>query len=132
MFPKKTTVAKTVVTIKSLTKINLYLDVICRRPDGYHNIETIFQTISLCDVLRIELIPAGIEVICDNPAVPTDESNLACRAFLAISKATGYDGGIRLDMGKNIPPGSGLGGGSSFIELAAGTAFSYFTFFGWE
>jgi 4-diphosphocytidyl-2-C-methyl-D-erythritol kinase len=102
-----------IVVIKSLAKINLYLDVICRRPDGYHNIETVFQTISLCDVLRIELIPAGIEVTCDNPAVPTDESNLACRAFLELSKAVGYEGGIRLDLKKNIPPGSGLGGGSS-------------------
>jgi 4-diphosphocytidyl-2-C-methyl-D-erythritol kinase len=105
-------VAKTAV-IKSLAKINLYLDVICRRPDGYHNIETVFQTISLCDVLRIELVPAGIEVTCDNPAVPTDESNLVSRAFLELSKAAGYDGGIRLDIEKNIPPGSGLGGGSS-------------------
>lgn len=104
--------AKTAV-IKCFAKINLYLDVICRRPDGYHNIETIFQTISLHDVLRIELTPSGIEVICDHPAVPKDESNLACRAFLEMSKAVGYDGGIRLHIEKNIPPGSGLGGGSS-------------------
>ena len=99
--------------IKCFAKINLYLDVICRRPDGYHNIETVFQTLSLHDVLHLELLPSGIEVICDDPAVPTDESNLACKAFLEMKETIGYNGGVRIGIEKNIPPGSGLGGGSS-------------------
>jgi 4-diphosphocytidyl-2-C-methyl-D-erythritol kinase len=103
----------TIVVIKCFAKINLYLDVICKRPDGYHNIETVFQTISLCDILRLKLLPSGIEVVCDDPAVPDDESNLACRAFLEMKKATGFDGGVRIEIEKSIPPGSGLGGGSS-------------------
>lgn len=104
---------QTTAVIKCFAKINLYLDVICKRPDGYHNIETIFQTISICDALKLELIPSGIEVICNDPAVPEDKSNLACRAFLEIKKATAYEGGIKIEIEKNIPPGSGLGGGSS-------------------
>jgi len=103
----------TAAVIKCFAKINLYLDVICRRPDGYHNIETVFQTIDLCDILQVELTPSGIEVACDDPAVPADESNLACRAFLGIKGATDYDGGVRISIEKNIPPGSGFGGGSS-------------------
>ena len=99
--------------IKTFAKINLYLDVICRRPDDYHNIETIFQTIDLCDTLDIELAPFGIDVTCNHPAVPPDETNLVARAFIALKEATDYTGGIRIAIEKNIPPGSGLGGGSS-------------------
>jgi 4-diphosphocytidyl-2-C-methyl-D-erythritol kinase len=99
--------------IKCFAKINLHLDVICKRPDGYHNIETIFQTISLCDVIGLELIPSGIELTCTNPGVPLDESNLVSRAFMAMKDASGYEGGVRIDIEKHIPPGSGLGGGSS-------------------
>jgi 4-diphosphocytidyl-2-C-methyl-D-erythritol kinase len=103
----------TKAAIKSFAKINLYLDVICRRPDGYHNIETIFQTISLYDVLTLELLPSGFEITCTEPSVPADESNLACRAYLEMRRVLGYDGGIKIGLEKNIPPGSGLGGGSS-------------------
>jgi 4-diphosphocytidyl-2-C-methyl-D-erythritol kinase len=99
--------------IESFAKINLYLEVICKRPDGYHNIETIFQTISLSDALELELTSAGVEIRCNDPAVPTDERNLAYRAFLAMRDVVDYRGGIRIEMKKRIPPGSGLGGGSS-------------------
>lgn len=99
--------------IKSFAKINLFLDVICKRRDGYHNIETVFQTVGLNDVLEMETASAGVEINCDDPAVPTDESNLACKAFLSLKETLGYDGGVRMRIGKNIPPRSGLGGGSS-------------------
>jgi 4-diphosphocytidyl-2-C-methyl-D-erythritol kinase len=100
-------------SIKSFAKINLYLDVICKRPDGYHNIETVFQSVSLHDEIEMELTPQEIELRCDHPDVPTDNSNLALRAFLSLKDAVGYPGGIRIILRKNIPPGSGLGGGSS-------------------
>ena len=104
--------------IKCFAKINLFLDVVCKRADGYHNIETIFQTISLHDVMELELTPSETEVICDDPTVPTDESNLALKAFLRLKKATGRENGIRIKIKKNIPPGSGLGGGSSNAAAA--------------
>lgn len=99
--------------IKSFAKINLFLDVICKRPDGYHNIETIFQTLNLDDVLELELISEGIEVSCNKPDIPTDENNLAYKAALRLSETVGYTGGVKISIKKNIPTGAGLGGGSS-------------------
>jgi 4-diphosphocytidyl-2-C-methyl-D-erythritol kinase len=99
--------------IKSFAKINLFLDVICRRRDGYHNIETVFQTVGLSDMMEIEVASTGVEIGCDDPTVPTDESNLAYKAFLGLKEALGYRGGVRMRIQKNIPPCSGLGGGSS-------------------
>ena len=104
--------------IKCFAKINLFLDVVCKRADGYHNIETIFQTISLNDVMELELTPSEMEVTCDDPTVPTDRSNLALKAFLRLKEATGCKGGVRIKIKKNIPPGSGLGGGSSNAAAA--------------
>lgn len=103
----------TKAVIKCFAKINLFLDVLCKRDDGYHNIETIFQSISLNDVMEIALASAGMKVDCDHPSVPADKTNLACKAFLAFAEAVGYDGGVDIKIRKNIPPGSGLGGGSS-------------------
>ncbi len=99
--------------ITSFAKINLFLDVVCKRRDGYHNIETVLQTVGLSDVMEIEVTSTGVEISCDDPAVPTDESNLACKAFLGLKEALGYRGGVRIRIEKNIPPRSGLGGGSS-------------------
>jgi 4-diphosphocytidyl-2-C-methyl-D-erythritol kinase len=99
--------------IKSFAKLNLFLDVLCKRKDGYHNIETIFQTVSLHDEISLELISSGLEIHCDDPSVPSDPQNLAARAFLAIQRVLTYKGGIRILIRKKIPPGSGLGGGSS-------------------
>ncbi|GAB4353848.1 MAG: 4-(cytidine 5'-diphospho)-2-C-methyl-D-erythritol kinase [Candidatus Abyssubacteria bacterium] len=99
--------------IKSFAKINLYLDVIGKRSDGYHDIETIFQTVSLHDEIELQLTAGSVELTCNDPAVPTDHTNLALKAFLSLKNALSYPGGIRIILRKNIPPGSGLGGGSS-------------------
>ena len=99
--------------IECFAKVNLFLDVLCKRRDGYHNIETIFQSISLSDVIEIELARSGISIECDNPSIPTDESNLAFTAFHRFAEAVGYSGGIHVSIRKCIPAGSGLGGGSS-------------------
>ncbi len=101
------------LTIQSFAKINLFLDVICKRPDGYHNIETVFQTIDLHDDLTLELLPSGLEVRSNDPSVPCDSRNLAARAYLAFQKLVHYRGGIRISLEKRIPVGAGLGGGSS-------------------
>ena len=94
-------------------KINLFLDVICKRPDGYHNIETIFQTISLSDSLEIELAASGTTITSNNSSIPLDETNLAVKAFRKLAGIVTYNGGIRIHIEKNIPPEAGLGGGSS-------------------
>ena len=75
--------------------------------------ETVFQAISLGDVMEIELTSAGVEIFCNNPAIPTDESNLAYKAFLGLSGLIKYEGGVRIKIRKTVPPGSGIGGGSS-------------------
>ena len=101
-----------VLRLPSFAKVNLGLEVLGRRPDGYHDLRTIFQTIDLHD--DIELRPApGITVRCDHPGVPADETNLAHRAAAALREAAGIDRGVAIAIRKRIPVAGGLGGGSS-------------------
>jgi 4-diphosphocytidyl-2-C-methyl-D-erythritol kinase len=94
-------------------KINLYLDVLRRREDGYHDIETLYQPVSLWDRLVFEKVPAGIEVTGDDPSIPWNEDNLCYRAAALILERSGAKGGVRIGVAKGIPSGAGLGGGSS-------------------
>jgi 4-diphosphocytidyl-2-C-methyl-D-erythritol kinase len=87
-------------------KINWALRVTGKRPDGYHDIETIFQTISLHDDLSLD-DAKELSLTCSDPSIPTDERNLIIRA----AKAIGVTARIHLE--KRIPAGGGLGGGSS-------------------
>lgn len=95
------------LSVESPAKINWTLRVTGKRPDGYHDLETVFQTISLHDTLVFEESPRLV-VTCDDPAVPVDERNLVTRA----ARALGADR-IAIHIGKRIPAGGGLGGGSS-------------------
>lgn len=94
-------------------KINLYLHVVGRRPDGFHDLDMLMAPISLGDTLEVDLIPQGIEFTCSDPALSDAQDNLATRAarlFLAEFKlATG----VRIHLEKRVPVGAGLGGGSS-------------------
>lgn len=104
------------ITIQAPAKINLFLHVLGRRPDGYHDLETWMQKLDLYDTIELELYPGqGIEFSCDNPSIPSDETNLvvkAAMAFFQVSKnSKGY--GVRITLQKNIPIAAGLGGGSS-------------------
>lgn len=94
-------------------KINLGLRVLGRREDGYHEIATLFQAIDLWDDL--EARPSeGLELDCDDPAIPSDGSNLVLRAAKLLQSVRGLPGsGARLSLRKRIPSGGGLGGGSS-------------------
>jgi 4-diphosphocytidyl-2-C-methyl-D-erythritol kinase len=87
-------------------KINWSLRVTGKRPDGYHDIETLFQTISLHDVITIETAQR-LSLTCSDPAIPSDDTNLALRAARAIGVTA------RIHLEKRIPAGGGLGGGSS-------------------
>jgi 4-diphosphocytidyl-2-C-methyl-D-erythritol kinase len=94
-------------------KLNLFLHVTGRRPDGYHELQTVFQLIDLCDALAISLREDGqIERPAGPDAVPP-ESDLAVRAARALQAATGSRLGATLRIEKRIPLGGGLGGGSS-------------------
>ena len=99
------------VTLQSLAKINLDLRVLHRRPDGYHELRTIFQTVSLADTIQIEYRPGRSRIAIDsNVNIP---ENLMIRTAEAVLKATGRTGRIDFALRKRIPLGGGLGGGSS-------------------
>lgn len=100
--------------ISAYAKINLTLDVLRKRPDGYHDVEMIMQEIDLHDqmILR-EKDDKGIEIRCDHPLVPEDESNLAYRAAALLMEEVGIDRGIQIEIIKNIPVAAGLAGGST-------------------
>ena len=100
--------------VRAHAKINLYLDVIGKRKDGYHNLETIFHSIGLHDdVIIRKQDRKEITVHCEHPAVPTDSRNLAHRAAECLSDAVGGIGGVVIDIYKRIPIAAGLAGGSA-------------------
>ncbi len=102
------------LVFKTPAKINLGLYVIGKRPDGYHEVETILQMVSLYDNIELESLPGAVELDCDSPEVPGDSSNLAVRAALLLKESfpDRKDLGCRIKLEKNIPVGAGLGGGS--------------------
>ncbi len=102
------------VFISAPAKINLFLKVTGKRPDGYHNIFSWFQALDLCDHLEIEKIrESKIEIITDADNIPTGPENLVYQAAQLVRSRAGYREGFRIKLWKNIPVGAGLGGGSS-------------------
>lgn len=102
------------VNLKCPAKINLSLDVIGKREDGYHDVELIFCEIELCDELTVSLRSDGvISLACDDETLPTDEKNIAYRAAQNFFDAIGEVFGADIVLKKRIPHGAGLGGGSS-------------------
>jgi 4-diphosphocytidyl-2-C-methyl-D-erythritol kinase len=107
------------VRIPAFAKINLCLHVLGKRPDGYHELRTIFQTISLADSLELTRVSeAGIKLETNDPELPTGSENLVYRAIDAMAGETGFRGGIRASLEKRIPVARGLGGGSSDAAAA--------------
>lgn len=101
------------IKVFSPAKINLFLKVLGKRKDGYHDIFSWMQTIDLRDELRISRSRKGIRIACDNPRVPTDTTNLAYQAARRFQQAVQISSGIKIEIKKEIPLGAGLGGGSS-------------------
>lgn len=100
--------------LPSFAKINWALHVLGRRPDNYHELQTVFQTVTLHDGLRFTVrADGGIEIVCDAPGIPLDETNLIHRAAVALQKRYGVERGVSVELEKRIPAGGGLGGGSS-------------------
>jgi 4-diphosphocytidyl-2-C-methyl-D-erythritol kinase len=94
-------------------KINLFLAVTGRRPDGFHDLLSVVAPLVWGDTLSAEPGGDGFTVECDNPGVPTDASNLVIKAAAAFQRTTGWPGGARFSLTKRIPFGAGLGGASS-------------------
>jgi 4-diphosphocytidyl-2-C-methyl-D-erythritol kinase len=99
--------------VRSFAKVNLTLDVLGTRADGYHAIESVMQTIGLHDTIALTVSEGGgIGCSCDMPSIPTDERNLACRAASALFESRGIAPGLDICIEKRIPAEAGLGGGS--------------------
>jgi 4-diphosphocytidyl-2-C-methyl-D-erythritol kinase len=111
---------RTTMTRTAPAKVNLCLRIVGRRPDGYHLLDSIFAAVDFADLVTISVAPCDggderprVTVSCAYPGVPSDETNLAARAahaFLTRSKARAH---VDVTIEKRIPPGAGLGGGSS-------------------
>ena len=102
------------IRIPAFAKVNLCLQVVGRCPDGYHDLRTIFQTISLHDTLEILLHAGrGIELICNDPTLSAGKDNLVWRAADALRHELLLRQGVRVRLTKRIPVARGLGGGSS-------------------
>lgn len=97
---------------KSPCKVNLLLNVLGRRPDGFHDLETVMQPVNLCDDLTFERAGAGIALSCSDRTLPVDGGNLVFRAAEKFFSTGGISGGVRIHLEKKIPLAAGLGGGS--------------------
>jgi 4-diphosphocytidyl-2-C-methyl-D-erythritol kinase len=110
--------AKT-IRLQSPAKINLRLEILRKRQDGYHDLRTIFQKIDLFDTIRFSLMEEeGIAISSTHPDLPLGRENLVYRAIEPMLRASGYRGGVRVEITKRIPLGGGLGGGSSNAATA--------------
>lgn len=104
-------------TLPSFAKINLFLRVLGKRPDGFHEICTIFQTVSLCDRLTFGE-HERIVLTCDDRNVPSGEGNLIVKAAKLLQENAAVKKGARIHLEKRIPAPGGLGGGSSNAAVA--------------
>jgi 4-diphosphocytidyl-2-C-methyl-D-erythritol kinase len=107
-------VNQSALSLPSFAKINWSLQVLRRRPDGYHDVRTLLQTISLHDDLHFEITEDGaISLSCNTPDIPTDDQNLIVRAASALKNRWNVKPGVRVRLEKRIPAEGGLGGASS-------------------
>ncbi|HNQ72530.1 MAG TPA: 4-(cytidine 5'-diphospho)-2-C-methyl-D-erythritol kinase [Verrucomicrobiota bacterium] len=98
---------------KSPGKVNLLLNILGKRPDGFHELETIFHSIRCFDELTLSRHGTGVQLTCNRVDLPTDRSNLIHRAATAFFAATRITDGVRIHLEKHLPLAAGLGGGSS-------------------
>ena len=101
------------IKVKASAKINLTLDVTDKLPNGYHLIESIFQSIGIFDIVTVTKAAKDIKITCDDKSVPCDFRNIAYKAALLFFEHTGIEAGAEIHIEKHIPSQAGLGGGSS-------------------
>lgn len=99
--------------IKAYAKINISLDVVGKREDGYHLLKMIMQNIDLYDLITVEKSCSGISIACNKQYIPTDERNLAFKAAKLFKDTYDISGGVSIKIRKNIPVSAGLAGGST-------------------
>ena len=97
---------------KSPCKVNLLLNILGKRPDSFHELETVFHPVNLCDTLSLTKAASGVQLTCSDPALPVDGSNLVHRAATNFFESAKIASGVRLHLEKRIPMAAGLGGGS--------------------
>jgi 4-diphosphocytidyl-2-C-methyl-D-erythritol kinase len=98
---------------KSPCKVNLLLNILGKRPDGFHELETVMQPVNLFDEIHFERCGNAIQLTCDEPALPVDSKNLVHRAAAGFLPAANVSDGVKIHLEKKIPLAAGLGGGSS-------------------
>ncbi|MDP8299945.1 MAG: 4-(cytidine 5'-diphospho)-2-C-methyl-D-erythritol kinase [Candidatus Tantalella remota] len=99
--------------ITAPAKINLYLEVLSKRDDGFHEIETLFERISLSDEISVEFAQGPTRITCSDSGIPTGEDSLLYRTVSAFNEKTSKKASFVIDLKKNIPVAAGLGGGST-------------------
>ena len=97
---------------QSPCKVNLLLNILGRRADGFHELETVFQPVALCDEMTFEPAANGIALSCNDKSLPTDSGNLVYRAAEKFFAAAKTSSGVKIHLEKKIPLAAGLGGGS--------------------
>jgi 4-diphosphocytidyl-2-C-methyl-D-erythritol kinase len=97
---------------RSFCKVNLLLNILGKRADGFHELETVMHPVNLCDVLSFRREGTAIGLNCSEPLLPTDSTNLVVRAASLFLKTAGIEEGVRIDLQKRVPIAAGLGGGS--------------------
>ena len=109
------------IHLRACAKINLGLDVVRRRPDGYHDVRMIMQMLSLCDEVTVKrTAEPGIRLNCDLAELPCDASNIAWRAAAAVMERFGLQEGVLIDIRKHIPLAAGMAGGSTDCAVPDG------------
>ena len=98
---------------KSPCKINLLLNILGKRPDGFHELETILQPVNLWDELTFERAGSRLRLSCSHPELPVDAKNLVHRAATAFFGAAKITDGVRIHLQKNLPLAGGIGAGSA-------------------
>ena len=93
-------------------KVNLLLNILGRRPDGFHELETVMHPVNVCDRLTFERAGAGLQLSCNRPELPVDSNNLVHRAATAFLSEAQISDGIRIHLEKELPLAGGIGGGS--------------------
>jgi len=97
---------------KSPCKVNLLLNILGKRPDGFHELETVFHPVKFHDRLTFERAGNSLQLTCSDPTLPTDASNLVHRAATKFRETAAIHAGVRIHLEKHIPMAAGLGGGS--------------------
>jgi len=98
---------------KSPCKVNLILNILGKRTDGFHELETLMQPVNICDEMTFERTGSGLQLACSHPELPCDSKNLVHRAATAFLATAKISDGVKIRLQKNLPLAGGIGGGSA-------------------